>query len=451
MTVNTVEFIHDFRVEQASTAAVYQAKRCLLDLIGVAAAGSTTPLSRIIREHAAGQFGAGLVSAPMFFDRRQVSPVGSALANGMTIDSFDAHDGHPVTKGHAGCGSVAGLLAFADKHASGAEFLADLIVGYEIAIRAGLALHDTVTDYHTSGAWVALGVAAIGARRMGLNASTTREALGIAEYHGPRSQMMRCIDHPTMVKDGSGWGAMAGVSSALLARDGFTGAPAITVEADEVCEFWLDLGTRWTITEQYLKPMPICRWAQPPMEAARQLLNEHDIDTEGIGSIDVRTFHEASRLATPEPCNTEQAQYSLPFTLAAFLVNGKVGPAEIGGQALTDPQILRLSRAVRLIDDPDHSAKFPAERWADLTLTLKDGRVLRSEPAQAHGNADNPLTDDEISGKFHSLMSAADLGGIAHRIENEIAGIEKADSINGLLDALATEPQSQKLAGPRNE
>jgi hypothetical protein len=37
---------------------------------------------------------------------------------------------------------------------------------------------------------------------MGLNRTQTAHAMGIAEYHGPRSQMMRCIDHPTMVKDG---------------------------------------------------------------------------------------------------------------------------------------------------------------------------------------------------------------------------------------------------------
>ena len=57
--------------------------------------------------------------------------------------------------------------------------------------------------------------------------------MGIAEYHGPRSQMMRCIDYPTMLKDGSGFGAMAGVSAAFLAKDGFTGAPALTIENEE--------------------------------------------------------------------------------------------------------------------------------------------------------------------------------------------------------------------------
>ena len=92
---------------------------------------------------------------------------------------------------------------------------------------------------------------------LGLDPAVTAEAVGIAEYHGPRSQMMRVIDHPTMLKDGSGWGAMAGVSAAYLARDGFTGAPAITMTAPEVHDRWADLGSTWWILDQYFKPHPV--------------------------------------------------------------------------------------------------------------------------------------------------------------------------------------------------
>ena len=129
------------------------------------------------------------------------------------------------------------------KPIDGREFITCLVLGYEIATRAGMALHATARDYHTSGAWNALGCAAIGARMLGLSADATRHALGIAEYHGPRSQMMRCIDHPTMVKDGSGFGALAGVSAACLAADGFTGAPALLIEGEAEAPFWRDLGT----------------------------------------------------------------------------------------------------------------------------------------------------------------------------------------------------------------
>src|SRR5699024_11605794 len=112
-----------------------------------------------------------------------------------------------------------------------------------------------------------LGVAAVAGRHLGLDAARLAHAFGTAEFHGPRSQMMRCIDHPTMVKDGSAWGALAGMSAAFLARDGFTGAPAATVSDPDVADIWADLGRRWYLLEQYFKPCPVCRWAQPAVEA----------------------------------------------------------------------------------------------------------------------------------------------------------------------------------------
>jgi 2-methylcitrate dehydratase PrpD len=85
---------------------------------------------------------------------------------------------------------------------TGKEFLLCLTLGYELACRTALAQHASVPDYHTSGAWVAVAVAGMAARLMRLDPAQTAHAMGIAEYHGPRSQMMRCIDHPTMLKDG---------------------------------------------------------------------------------------------------------------------------------------------------------------------------------------------------------------------------------------------------------
>ena len=201
-------------------------------------------------------------------------------------DNLDAHDGYNPVKGHIGVAVVPALLALAEqsKPIGGDEALALITLGYEIAGRAGLALHATVSDYHTSGAWNALGVAALAARVRGLSLAQFREAIGIAEYHGPRSQMMREIASPSMLHDGSGWGAMVGISSTILAEQGFTGAPAITVEADEVADIWSDLGTRWIMTDQYVKPYPICRWAHAPIDGVRELMMAHSLTHDDIGN-----------------------------------------------------------------------------------------------------------------------------------------------------------------------
>lgn len=434
---STARFVQELAPTDLPDTVLAQAERCLVDLLATAASGLSTPLSRIIRNHAAGQFGASGEAARMLLDGRSVSPVGAALAGGMTIDAFDAHDGHVLTKGHAGAAVLPGLLAVADAHGramSGAEFLTLLVIGYEIALRAGIATHRTAKDYHTSGSWNALGVAALAARVLQLNTDALRHALGIAEYHGPRSPMMRCIDHPTMLKDGSGWGAMTGLSAALLARDGFTGAPASVAESADVADLWSDLGQRWRILEMYFKPYPICRWAQPAVEAVLSLRRAHTFAPGDIVSLQIITFHEAVRLATAAPADTEQAQYSLPFPVAAALRHGRLSPNDILGEALRDPQTLALARSVELVEDAALSRRFPAERLARARIVLRDGRTLESDLVPARGDAERPLTDSEIEAKYVELTVPALGAERSSRLREEIAALKGRASVAQLLD-----------------
>jgi len=405
MPAPAVSFIHDLRFEDLPAPVVAQAQRCLLDLIGVAAAGSRTRLSCIINNHVVRHYGPGDRGARLMFDGRRVSPIGAALAGASTIDSFDAHDGHVLTKGHMGVAVLPAILALIDDgiEADGREILTNIVLGYEIATRAGIALHATACDYHTSGAWNALACAALGARLTGLDATQTREALGIAEYHGPRSQMMRCIDHPTMVKDGSGWGALAGLSAAYLAADGFTGAPALTIESAKVAIHWADLGTRWQIMEQYFKPYPVCRWAQPAVEAVLGLQRKLGLTARTIDKVEVVTFHQGARLAARAPKTTEEAQYSLPFPVAVALVHGTVGAEEIGEVGLKDPEVLKLSETMIVKESEAYNARFPAERWAHVVFHFADGTKIESEPTIARGNPENPLDERELTAKYRAL------------------------------------------------
>src|SRR6476646_2770491 len=279
----------------------------------------------------------------MLFDGRRASPAGAAFAGATTIDSFDAHDGHVLVKGHAGVVVLPTLLAMVDSGAAcdARELIAALVLGYEIATRAGIALHAGAAEAHCSGSWNAIACAAIAARLLGLGNGQIRHALGIAEYFGPRGQLARVCDSPSMVKDGSGWGAHAGVTAALLARAGFTGAPALTVERADARGFWDDLGTRWRIREQYFKPYPVCRWAQPAVEAALDLQRTHRFAAEDVVALAVESFREAIALgaACAMPATTEDAQYHVRLPIAAALVFGEIGVAEVSPPRLADPRV----------------------------------------------------------------------------------------------------------------
>ena len=417
-------------------------RRSLLDSIGVAAMGAQTDMARIGTKTARAMFGATSASAARcLFDGHLASLAGAAMAGAMTIDSIDAHDGTSPCKGHAGSAIFPALLALADERSmTGQDFATYLALAYEISYRAGLTQHDTCADYHTSGAWTAVGVAAMTARVIGCNPMQIREAAGIGEYHGPRSQMMRCIDHPTMVRDGVGWGAPAGVTAGFLALNGFTGAPALTCEGPH----WQELGETWKlVTDTHYKPYPCCRWAHPSIDAAADLMAEHSITHQQISSVEIKTFHNATRLAGHRPTTADEFAYSIAFPVACMIVRGQIGPAELAPETLKDPEILRISTATHLIDDPHLTQISEGKRWAQVRLHLRDGRMFESSPRSPRGDVDMPLTDAEMTEKFH-LFADPILGvKTAQTVENLCTNFDQLDApgLQSLLDLILSKPQ----------
>ena len=248
--------------------------------------------------------------------------------------------------------------------------------------------------------------------------------------------MMRVIDAPTMVKDGSGWGAMAGVSAAYLAQDGFTGAPAITMEAADVAHFWDDLGQNWLVAQQYVKLYPVCRWAQPPVEAVLALIKEHQFTVDDVAEITIETFHEGKRLNTI-PSNTEEAQYSLPFAVAVALVRGTIGVEEVTQSGLSDPKIRAIAQSIVITETDEFNAVFPAHRIARAILKLKDGRVLTSDPTEAKGDPEDRVSDAVIKSKFYGLTAPIIGQDTAFSLEDTIQKLVNDTDANKLFELLA--------------
>ena len=384
----------------------------LIDTIGITAGAAQLEPGRIARDHARAFHAAARPehAAPIMFDGRRASIPGAAFAAATQTDNLDGHDGYNPTKGHIGCAVVPSLLAFAEHlpDLSGRDALAAMIIAYELSARAALALHATVSDYHTSGAWNALGVVALGARLRGHDADRLRQGLGIAEYHGPRSQMMREIATPTMLHDGSGMGALVGCMATLMAENGFTGAPAITVEAEDAAPHWADLGQLWTVEKNYIKPYPICRWAHGALDALGAVQRQKAFTADDVTSIEVNTFFESANLYRGLPDTTGQAQYSLPFALAVLLCHGTIGPDHISGDGLRDPGVAALLPRITVTEEPRHSARFPAGRWSDVTVTLRDGTRLMSGDTNARGGPEAPMPLAEVEEKFNVMTARLD-------------------------------------------
>src|SRR3546814_10110875 len=113
---------------------------------------------------------------------------------------------------------------------------------------------------------------------------------------------------------------------------------------------------------------------------------------------------------TRRPPRSTRTDTLFPYTtlfrsVAAALVHGRLGVAEIDGTGLRDAEVLALSDAMVLVEEPTYSRRFPAERWAHAEIELRDGRRLRSEPCPARGDPEAPFSDTELHGRSEEHTS----------------------------------------------
>ena len=354
----------------------------LADMAAVCGAGRPAPASALAAGYAHAVHPGD--EATLLYDGSRAGAVGAAFANAVLANVLDFDDGHRLTKGHPGAVVIPAALAVAQRvDATAAELFEAVVVGYEVAIRAGIALHARDDSYHASGSWGAIGAATVASRLLGLDRRATVTALGLAEYHAPIGHIMRSCADPQMTKDACAWGASVGVSSALLAATGFTAVRGEFLDAD-----FDDLGSRWRLQELYIKPYPCCRWSQCGIHAALTAAGRELAPSE-VSEVRVRTFAAADGLAKEPPTSTEEAQYSLVWPVAEALTRGRFGVAEVLGP-FDDPDVTAMAQRIQIVVDPELTAAFPARRMTAIEIDLTSGERLTAEPLEAPGEPDDP-------------------------------------------------------------
>ncbi|HEX3978348.1 MAG TPA: MmgE/PrpD family protein [Solirubrobacteraceae bacterium] len=380
----------------------------LADMAAVSTAGRPAPASAMAAGYAATAHPGA--EATLLVDGRRVGAVGAAFANGVLANVLDFDDGHRLTKGHPGAVIIPATLAVAQRvNASVAQWLEAVVVGYEVAIRAGIALHDRDASYHASGAWGGVGAAVAAARLLALDGSATLAAAGLAEYHAPIAHIMRSCAEPQMTKDACAWGAAVGVSSALLAAQGFT-----SVRPEFLDSELDDLGGRWRLEELYVKAYPCCRWSQGAIAAVMEATGGRTLTPGDVRRVQVRTFAAADGLAKVVPETTEEAQYSLLWPVACALTRGRFGVPEVLGP-FGDVDIRAMFERVEIEVDPVLTAQFPHRRLTAVEIELIDGERLAAGPLEAAGEPDDPRLPAVVRSKVSELIGPSQLGEPAGR------------------------------------
>jgi 2-methylcitrate dehydratase PrpD len=386
-------------------------RMALLDTLGATLAGTLTPISQITAGYAAETWPGD--EATILLHGRRASAIGAAFANGYAANGLDIDDCALYTKGHPGAQILPAALALSESQAlSGAEMLAAMVVGYEVAHRAARIWHATHQVYQACGSWGSVACAAIAARLLRLTPEQTLHALGIADYHAPNLPMMRDIDHPVMVKHGIGWGTMTGITAAQLAARGFTGIPSLLGLRD-YADWVGDVGQRYIMAGGLAwKGFACCAWDHAAMKGAGQVVQKHSIQPDDIARIYVEAPHETVRLGTKLPTTTEEAQFNLAWPLAALLVDGEVGPAQVLPHRLADPRLRALAQKIEVVETDELNRLYhlaqkgdPQGKYAAIvTITLFDDTAFGS--GMVEGDINYPQDDwDEqrLESKFRWL------------------------------------------------
>lgn len=437
-TSKLVSFVCRLDPEALPAPVLDQAVRCVLDLVGVAVAGTRTPMGEISAGFAHEQFAAG--GATVIGSRRPLAVAGATWANGTYASALDMDDGNRLAMGHPGASVVPAALAIAEEvGASGREFLAALVAGYEVAVRASAARVPWYKDkMYSTGIWGVFGAAAAAGKLLKLDEATLQSALGTAGSHGAFPPGGLQANH-AMVKETIAWSGMTGVSAALLARQNFLGP------AD-----FLDYSGRWdtsaliaglgeldasAILGTYFKPYAVCRWAHAAVDGVLELERRHRIRIADIESIDVETFWEVTRLANDRPSNTIAAQFSIQFALAVALLHGRISPAEVSEASIRDPAVLALARKVKVSVDDALDRQFPAKTMARVTIRARGGDY-GTTVEYPRGNPENPLSDAELEAKFDLLTRDVIGEARSGQLRAAIADLPRARNVRELTRLL---------------
>ena len=424
------EFAVGLTFEALPRAVVEDVKLRVQDVIGICLACARMPYAEMILR-VVGEMGGRPDATVLGHGTRYPAPL-AAFVNGSLAHGADFDDTHPEAIVHASSVIVPAALAVGERErASGCEVIAAAVAGYEVALRVGAAASAGFHErgYHATPVCGVFGAAVTAGKLLKLDAERITNALGIcgSQAAGTLEWLAGGAWSKRMQP---GWAAQAGITAALLAREGFTGPRTIFEGTHGFYRMHVDagrvrlgrlgegLGTVWETLNLNFKPYPCGHYNIPFMDCARILRERHAIDPESIEAIACRV----PRVAVPlllepreekiAPANDYAARFSMPYSLAVILMDGVAGIDAYSEARIRDPRVQALARKVTYtVDDAAPAEAFPAH----LTIRLQGGRVVEHRVAYARGSREHPMSPEEHRAKFtDNARRALDAERVAH-------------------------------------
>ena len=411
-------------------------RQCLLDWLAVTLAGSREALSGILADQALED--GGRPAASLIGRDAKISAQQAALVNGAASHALDYDDVNMAMGGHPTVPIVPALLALAeDSGASGADFLAAFVAGYETECRIGaLVLPDHYArGFHATGTIGSFGAAAACAHLLGLDAEKTATALGIAATQAAGLKSM----FGTMCKPlHAGKAAQNGLLAAMLAARGFSSR----ADALECAQGFAGTQSSDFHPERALANPPggyhlrgnlfkyhaACYLTHAPIECARKLRREHAIETSAVREASLKVDAGASKVChILAPKTGLEAKFSLRLTTAMALAGIDTARLDAYSEATAkNPALAALRDKVNV----DFQPAWPHTQ-ARIRLTLADGRVL--EAAHDSGIPEQDLREQgrRLEAKFLSLAEPV-LGARTHELATVVLSLDERANLRDL-------------------
>lgn len=435
-------------LDHVPAPVVHQAKRSLVDLIGVALAGSAVDTAGIARDLAASEDGTG--PARLWGDRRRAPAPGAAFANAVAAHVLDYDDTCYAGIVHGSAVVAPAALAAAEHdNASGADFLTAFIAGLEVECALGKALTDSLyyKGWFNTAVLGRIGAAAAAARALRIPPAAAGHALALATLEtGGLKAGFGTQAKPYL----AGRAAEGGVRAALAAARGLSGPANAFEETRGLVRVFNDgvfepkavarLGRTWSLRDPgiALKLYPVCSAAQAAAEATAALLREHGLTGEGVAHVtcEVTRLVRIS-LTYDRPASPAEAQFSLPFAVGCILAYGGIGIERLSGATLADPVLRAAMAKVEMAPwtdaDADATLVGRCPEGAVVTLRTVDGRVFRRTNCAATGMPSNPMSDPALAAKFRACAKAVLDPATAGSLLERIGSVERLTSAAELL------------------
>lgn len=477
-------YAHGLAFEDLPERVVHEAKRRIIDALACGlGAVCEEPLAlarRAMRRLAPGG------TATILGTGERTAPDLAAFVNGYLVRYLDYNDTYLSREALHPSDNLAGLLAVAETQGrSGRELIAALVAAYEITCRLADAssIRDRGWDHVTYGS---IAVATASARLLGCTPAQIEQAVNIAATTGVNLRQTR-VGELSMWK-GAAYGGAArnGVFAAYLAREGFTGPapvfegrrgfeaqvsgplrippmageptgePPVVPEEDNEARWEGEGGRvieedrapadgpRFKLLDTDIKAWPAEYHSQAAIALALEM-RRRGLRPEEIERITIKTFSVAVEIIGGEPekwapQTRETADHSLPYLVAAALLDGEITARQFAPERIAREDIRALMARTTVVEAPELTAAYPAGIPTVLEVRDRAGRAHAARMDYPPGHHRNPLSDGQVDEKFARLARPV-LGPKVAPAMRALWALDSCDDVRTLTRLLARRPR----------